>query len=512
MGALPIGIAPDELAAIASSEETVRERAELAERYRGRSIILGVDRLDYTKGLPQKLIAFEELLEKHPDLRDRVVLIQIASPSRMGVAEYQKLKREIDELVGRINGRFGSLSGSPIVYINQHVPRERLIPLYQLADIALVTPLRDGMNLVCLEYVAARLGRPGTLVLSEFAGAAQCLSGAVLVNPYNTSEIATALAEALEAGEPSAEAFANMREFVEGNTSTVWAQRFLERLESTWREFGGQVRRLRAADVQVMERIDAAERPLLLLDYDGTLRPHVRLPEQAAPSGVVRELLAEAATLVPTYVVSGRPADVLDRWLGGLGIGMVCEHGLAIRHPDGSWSEPPRIEGGVLGDVVLPLFRDFCDRTPGSRVEQKAASVAWHHRGSDPKLGSFRANELRNHLEGRLSGHPYSVLMGSKVVEVRHVAITKGAAAAAILEANRGCDLVICAGNDRTDEDMFQAVAASHVRAITVYVGGVNTSAEYFVETPDELMERLRTMLDRWKKRHTSRLRAGAGA
>ena len=511
MGALPIGIEPDEIAEVARRPEVEAELAELRASYRGRKVVLGVDRLDYTKGLPQKLIAFEELLEKNPDLRESVVFIQVAAPSRTGVLEYQRLRKEIDELVGRVSGRFSSPAGSPLVYIYQSLPRERLIPLYQLADVALVTPLRDGMNLVCLEYIAARGDDPGTLILSEFTGAAQCLSGAVLVNPYNTSEVAAALAAALRGEEDSSAGFAHMREFVDSNTSVAWAERFLERLEATRLEFAGKVRRFRAADPEVDAHCAAARHPLLLLDYDGTLEPHVRVPEQAAPTARVRALLAEAAELTRAYVVSGRPAAVLERWLGELPIGLVCEHGLSIRHPlDGGWSEPPRIDARVLDEVVEPLFRDFCQRTPGSRIERKAASIAWHHRGSDPRLGAWRANELSAHLGARLGGQPYSVLLGARVVEVRHIDVSKGAAARQILASNPDTDLVLCAGNDRTDEEMFAAFAGSAVPSILVHVGGSNTSADYFVETPEELVGEIEAILPLWRNRSRD-LRRGAG-
>jgi trehalose 6-phosphate synthase/phosphatase len=215
----------------------------------------------------------------------------------------------------------------------------------------------------------------------------------------------------------------------------------------------------------------------------------------------VRRLLAEAQRVARTYVISGRPAPVLDEWLGGLGVGLVCEHGLAVRHPGQGWPQPPEVDTRVLEEVVQPLFRDFCESTPGSRMEKKAASLAWHYRGSDPKLGTWRANELRNQLEGRLSGQPYSVLMGARVVEVRHVNMTKAAAVNAILAASGDRDLIVCAGNDRTDEDMFQAVAASRLPSLAIYVGGVNTSAEYFVETPEELLDRLDEMVAVWRSR-----------
>lgn len=508
LGALPIGIEPAEITEVARRPEVVAEYEELRRRYQGRKVILGVDRLDYTKGLPQKIVAFERLLEEHPELREKVVFIQIAAPSRMGVAEYQALKREIDELVGRVSGRFSSLAGSPLVWLNQSLPRERLVPLYQLADVALVTPLRDGMNLVSLEYVAARADRGGALILSEFTGAAQCLSGAILVNPYDTSQVVEALLEALGPTEQHHEGFDHMREFVRDNTSVVWAERFLERLEATWREFGGRVTRLRTGDPEVRRRYESARVPLVLLDYDGTLQPHVRVPDKAAPGARVREFLAEAARVARTYVISGRPAAVLEHWLGDLPVGLVCEHGLSVKHPDGSWSEPPVTDTRGLEEMVGPLFRDFRRRTPGSRIERKAASLAWHYRGSDPGLGVWRANELRSQLETRLSGQPYAVLMGSRVVEVRHLAITEGAAVQQILAAVPDVDFVACAGDDPTDEEMFHAVADAGLPSVTVFVGGSSTSAEFFVETPEELIEQLGTVLQAWRNPRVPDLRA----
>jgi len=210
-------------------------------------------------------------------------------------------------------------------------------------------------------------------------------------------------------------------------------------------------------------------------------------------------------------VVSGRPAQILESWLGALPIGLVSEHGLSIKHPDGAWSEPARIDARVLDEVVQPLFRDFWHRTPGSRIERKAASLAWHYRGSDPRLGAWRAKELSTQLGARLQGQPYSVLLGSRVVEVRHAAITKGAAAAQILAANPASDLVVCAGNDRTDEDMFAELVASRVPSIRIYVGGSNTSAEYFVETPEELIGELEAILARWRNPRAADLRRSAG-
>ena len=485
---------------MAERPAVVERLAALRHEYRDKTVILGVDRLDYTKGLPPKLLALEELLRARPSLRDKLVFIQVAAPSRTGVAEYQNLKREIDELVGRVNGEFGSLESMPVVYINQSVPRDQLVALYQLADIMLVTPVRDGMNLVCLEYVAARGEAPGTLILSEFAGSATCMSGAVLINPHSPSQIAAALAERLDDGKPSRSAFEHMREFVYSNTSIVWAERFLARLEAGFRQQHRLGSRLRLESETRRELIAAAKNPLVLLDYDGTLRAHTRFPSAAKPTSEVREIVGELAKTANVYVVSGRPAETLEAWLGDLDIGLVCEHGLAVRHRGGEWNEPQPTNNRILDEVVEPLFRDFAVRTPGSRVEVKKASIAWHYRSSDPKLGAWRAKELRNLLESQLIGSPFAVLSGSKVIEVRHVEITKGHAARALLQRFSDVDFVFCAGNDRTDEDMFEAIVqmASQPHVIC-YVGSVHSQADYFVDTPEELLAQLQVLADWWR-------------
>ncbi len=499
LGILPIGIEPSEIEQMADTDEARAEYATLQRRFGGKTVIVGVDRLDYTKGILQKLHAYEEFLRAYPRLRDKVVLIQVASPSRMGVVEYQRLKRDVDELVGRINGQFGTMDSTPIVYINQNVSRERLTALYRIADVALVTPVRDGMNLVCLEYVAARGDHPGTLVLSEFAGAAACLSGARLVNPHNAMGVAEVLADAVQ-NPPSREAFEHMVDFVYTNTSSVWAERFLARLESMYEELHTGVQRLDLSGLERGAIVRGDLRPLVMLDYDGTLQPHAMVPAEAAPAKRVLDLLAQLAELATVYVVSGRSADVLDDWLGGLPIGLVCEHGLNIKDPGGQWPGRTPVDRTVLEEVVRPVLRDFVERTPGSKIEDKHASLAWHYRAADPKFGAWRAKELLALLEERLRGEEFSVLLGSRVVEVRHREVSKGRVAERLLEKHDRAALVVCAGNDRTDEEMFDALIRSgHERVLICHVGGRNTIAQYFVETPDELLTQLEGLVGVWR-------------
>ena len=501
LGVHPIGIDPVEIRRFTELPEVQDELASLGDRYSGKKIVLGVDRLDYTKGIPGKLLAFEEFLRLNPRWRTRVVLIQVAAPTRTQVKEYQELKREVDELVGRINGRYGSFNHTPIVYINQTVARTRLTALYQAADVAFITPLRDGMNLVALEYVAARGDRSGTLVLSEFAGAASCLAGARLVNPHDVSDMAEVLAEALVDSESTGEAFQQMRDFVHGNTSAAWADRFLARLGTVHEEQRRGALRLDLSEVPVPGVPDVA-RWLFILDYEGTLRPDVTTPSEAAPTTRLCELLKRLASVAVVYVVAGRPEELLEHWLGDIPIGLVCEDGLAIKEPRGQWPATPAVDRAVLDGVVEPVLSDFVEHTPGSKIERREASVAWNYRAADPKLGSLRAKELYARLEDILRGLPYMVLAVSRVIEVRHVQMTKVSAANKLLQRHAETEVVFCAGNDRYDEATFDILLRSgRAQVLTCYVGGRDTLAQYYVESPEELLTQLEKLVAAWPLR-----------
>ena len=499
LAVLPIGIDPAEVEQLTTTRDAQQELAGIQTAYAGKKVIVGVDRLDYTKGIPEKLRAFEQLLKTYPKWRQRAVLVQIAAPSRTGVEEYQQLKRDVDELVGRINGRYGSSSGMPIMYLNQSVSRARLAGLYRGADIALVTPTRDGMNLVALEYVAARADLGGTLILSEFAGAAHCLPGARLVNPHSVREVAEALNDALEAPEPDRAGFGHMLDFVRENTSMTWANRFLDRLEASTKDDRPAILRLEIDEPPLIDRVHKAKRPLVLLDYDGTLRSYVLKPNDAAPDERILNVVRSLGERATVYIVSGRPQDILERWLGHLPIGLVCEHGLSIKEHGGEWETNRRVSGPTLKRVVRPLFEDFVNRTPGSTIEEKTAAIAWHYRGADPEFGVFQANQLMTQLEDTLKRRPFSVLRGARVIEVRYTENTKGHACREILKRNADADFLFVAGDDRTDEEMMEAIPPSwSQRAVTCWVGSRNAQASYWVETNEELLDQLDVMSDAW--------------
>lgn len=494
LGVLPIGIDPAEVVDFSRLPEVEKQRALLEKEYEGRTVVLGVDRLDYTKGIPHKLRAFARFLDKYPDLRKSVVLIQVASPSRTRVQEYKELKAEVDQLVGQINGRFGSARHTPVVYINRHVERSRLTALYQLAKVMLVTPVRDGMNLVALEYIAARQDNPGTLLLSEFAGAASCLAGAELINPHNTEGVADALAAAVREA-PKAKAFAGMSDFVHSNTAVRWAKRFVDSLEAHYQEQSAALQKLKVDREPVRSLLTTGEHPLVLLDYDGTLVPHVADPDEAAPTKQVRDVLAGLAEVANVFVVSGRPRVTMEEWLGDLHIGLVCEHGWSLRTVESDWSPPPNVNISDLESIVRPTLEAFTERTPGSFIEEKAGSLVWHYRRTSPQLGVLRARELRATLDSQLAGRGLTVLPGSRVVEVRPVGITKGEAAWRVLELYPDTDFVFAAGNDTTDLDMFEAIGRMERPYLVCQVGRIQATGDYFVQSPQRLLAALEQLI-----------------
>lgn len=508
---LPIGIDPHEVHELAATPAALNEENELRQAYVGKRLVVGVDRLDYTKGIPQKLLGFEELLNRYPQYRGNVVLVQVAAPSRTGVEEYQQLKKVIDELVGRIVGAYSTPSYTPVIYINQAVERDRLVGLYRAADAALVTPIRDGMNLVALEYVAARKDLGGTLILSEFCGAAHCLPGARLVNPFNTVQIAEALHETLAEPAPNLEAFGHMEAFVNRNTSMKWAEAFLTRLEEVRGSRTESVQLLDINQPELHQLAERAKRPLVVLDYDGTLRSYVINPQDAIPDRRILRTIERLSLVADVYVVSGRDGDTLDRWLGHLNIGLVCEHGLAMKRPSGTWQGSVKVNIASLTRLVRPLLEEYVRRTPGSSIETKRAALAWHSRAADPEYAQFQSHELHAQLEDLLKRRPYRVLKGNRVIEVRHELVTKGSAMDRILESHPDADFIFCAGDDRTDEDMMRAIPKDRLpHTIRCWVGGPNAHAEYWRESNSKLLaelEKLITVLERYPKKRSSEAR-----
>lgn len=474
LGVYPISIDVAAFESLARDPEVLAAAREIRAANAGHRLVIGVDRFDYTKGIPRRLLAFERLLQQ---TKEPVRLIQLAVPTRENVDAYAELRRTVNELCGRINAQHGTVSSVPIHLLHRSVPPKELAAMYLAADVMLVTPLRDGMNLVAKEFVASRVEEGGVLVLSEFAGAADELTDALLVNPYDLDSVASATLRALsmDARERTARMRA-LRAHVRAHDVHAWANSFLEDLtpEPVPRATVDPPSR------SVLEQIASAERLALYLDYDGTLVGFAPTPELAAPDAELLSLLTRLTERRSTEVniVSGRLRDDLDRFFGTLRVALHAEHGFWHRSPGGDWRPSRDADLGWKRDARAILDR-LSRQTRGAFVEEKTASIAWHYRRVDPELASARLRELRLALFDLARANGLELLHGDKVIELRVAGIHKGLAVRPDPSAR-----LVAIGDDRTDEDMFAALPPG---SIAVHVGRGETRAPFRLPSPREV-------------------------
>ncbi len=498
--AFPMGVDYKGLTERASSEAVARLVKELKERVRGAKIVFSVDRLDYTKGLPERLLAFMRLLESHPELRGRVTYVFVVSPSRERVGEYARLRAQLNELVGEINGRYGTLEWTPVVYIRRFVSDEELLALYRAADVALITPLRDGMNLVAKEYVAANVDKNGVLIVSEGAGASSELVEAIVVNPYDHESVAEALRQALEM--PEGERVARMsalQERVAAYDVNAWAQDFVGSLLNLKVEQGRvreelTSRRLTGTTLtMVSNAFMVSKRKIFFLDYDGTLVPIGPSPSDARLSGDAIAVLKMLSSRPDTDVViiTTRPKDFMEGVTSYIQRVQVAAENGAWIYDGRSWSLNVSMAGASWKAEVRKIMESFTRRTPGSMVEEKDFSLTWHYRLAPHAIGEARASELMDVLSRFAAVHKYlSVVRGVKAIEVRLSELSKPRAASYWLSRAK-YDFVFAAGDSQEDEDLFAALPQD---SVTVKVGRGPTRARFYVNDPDELLNALRTI------------------
>jgi len=492
----PMGIDVDKFASAPADPETEQEAKELTNTLAGLKLILSVDRLDYSKGILNRLEGYELFLETNPDYHGKVALLMVVVPSRIGVVQYDLMKRQIEELIGKINGRFGRVGWTPVVYQYRHVPFKSLTALYTVSDVCLVTPLRDGMNLVAKEYVATKANRAGVLILSEMAGAAKELPEAIVVNPNNRAEIAGALREALETPEEEQQK-RNwvMHRRLRRYDVTRWAQDFLtsligmrelqDRIESKF--LSPQARK------EFVTRYHAGRHRLLFLDYDGTLTPLVAHPAMAKPDAARLELLSALGSEPKNSVVivSGRDRQTLEEWFGALPLGLVAEHGAWIRPLGQSWQRVKPLPD-TWKQQLLPILEIYADRLPRAFVEEKEDSLAWHYRMAAPEQAELRASELTDHLLNLTAKTDLQVIQGSKVVEIRRAGVDKGSALLA-WTGREEYDFILGIGDDTTDEDLFKSMPES---ALSIRVGISATHAHYNMRSSAEVIDFLHSLAD----------------
>lgn len=458
-------------------------------------IILSVDRADYTKGIPARLDAFELFLDRHPEYIRKAVLVMIAVPSRGDVNAYQELRSTIEQKVSRINGRFSTIDWSPITYRYQPLPFDELCALYALADVMLVTPLRDGMNLVAKEYVASRHSRNGVLVLSDMAGAAIELTDALLVNPNNTAQVADSIYDGLRMRDSEQrKRMKKMQARVAEYTVKKWAQDFVSELTDSVNRKDTNSKQLTQQQEKVLfEDYEKANKRLILLDYDGTLKAFAGSPsdDHSEPSVKLKKLLR---TLThdkrnKVIIISGRKKNTLWKYFRNRDIGLIAEHGGWV-FDDGKWSKS--VQGTTdWKKGVKPILKEFVALTPGSELEEKDFSFVWHYRQVQPNLAYVRKEALKTKLRGALRTEDIGIYEGQKIIEVKPKRMNKGVAVAELASKNKW-DFILAIGDDYTDEDMFLAMPG---QAYTINVGTDHTNARFQVRSVNDVLELIQLLL-----------------
>jgi len=477
----PMGVEFDRFAQAATSKETDLRVAELREKCVGQKVIFSVDRLDYTKGLINRLRGYELFLKNNPQWHGKVVFIISVAPSRIGVDSYQAMKLELEQTVGRIVGDFGNVHWTPLVYQFRNLTFDEIVPLYRVCDVALITPLRDGMNLVAKEFIASRPDQTGVLILSEMAGAAKEMGEALIINPFHREDFAKALEQALAMPvEEQVRRNKLLQERLQRYNVVRWADDFVQSLLATQTiEAARRARVLAGKALTVLvQQYRTATRRAFLLDYDGTLVPFAAAPRLAQPDAELLELLASLAAdpVNEICIVSGRPRHTLEEWFGKLPISLIAEHGVWLRHKNSDW----RMLKTMTNDWkerIRPILQLFVDRLPGALLEEKEFSLAWHYRRADPDQASLRAKELLDDLTGFTRNIDVQVFEGNKVIEVRNSGVNKGTAAMEWLSGQMP-EFILGIGDDWTDEDLFRVLPPA---AFSVRVGVANTAARYYL-------------------------------
>ena len=458
-------------------------------------IILSIDRLDYTKGVINRVKSFELFLTQYPEYKEKVRMLMVLVPSRANVSHYKELKRETDEIIGRVNGNFATVNWTPIWYYYRSFDFDDLINLYRLSDVAMVTPLRDGMNLVAKEYLATRIQNDGVLILSELAGASKELHQSLIVNPFDITALSNTIHEALNMPlSEQVERNTELRERVKRYNITFWSETFMKELDRISKRIPiHKTKRITPNTISKFEvQYAQANKRLFLLDYDGTLVPFHKNHKKALPSPTVINLLKELNQdpKNKVIIISGRPPEFLDQIFKDLNLTMIAEHGHFEKEPQKEWIEKNASSSSWMNHIY-PILQQFTDNTPGTFIEQKRNSLVWHFRKTDPELGVIKSEELKTVLSSMLS-NDISLMDGDKIIEVTTSTTNKGIASYDHY-AKEPYDFVLVAGDDVTDENMFTQLPDE---VISIKVGNKKSVAKHSVVAPQELIN----LLNHFKK------------
>lgn len=478
----------------AALKPEVKEHVKVLKNNYGKDnkLILSVDRLDYSKGIIHRIKGFNLFLKNHPEFHGKVSLVMIIVPSRDTVNKYAKLKKVIDEKIGAINGKYSNINWTPVYYFYHSFDFDDLVAMYSMADIALVNPLRDGMNLVAKEYVAVKGDNPGVLILSEMAGAAAELQSSILINPNDIKQIENAILQALNM--PCSEQIRRIKKMqvtLSKYTVKKWASDFVNNLLTVY----DKNRVLNHKEINdsniklISDLFRNASHRLLLFDYDGTLVGFKEDPEEAFPDEEILEFLYRLISDNKNYVViiSGRDKATLEKWFGNLNIVLVAEHGAATKE-NGIWQE--LIQKVNWDDEIISILNEFVDKTLGSHLEIKKTALVWHFRNVDEGLAVLREQQLINTLISPCNRCGLQIMRGNKILEIKSPVCSKGIEIKRLLE-NRQYDFILAIGDDVTDEDMFRALPDN---AFSIKVGTISYGAKYNIPLQKDVFPFLHTI------------------
>ncbi|RMZ82183.1 hypothetical protein DV738_g1910, partial [Chaetothyriales sp. CBS 135597] len=512
--AFPIGMDVEAVQRAAFDDPAVEENmAALRSLYAGKKIIVGRDRLDTVRGVAQKLMAFELFLDRYPDWRDKVVLIQVTSPTSVQEETEDaghQIEYRISNLVSRINGEFGSLSYTPVHHYPQYLSAHEYFALLRIADVGLITSVRDGMNTTSLEYVICQRDNHGPLILSEFSGTAACLSSAIHINPWDLGGVASAINDALSmSASERASDQQHLYNYVATHTVSNWSNSFLKRLLTNLTSFS-QSELTPVLDRSKLQRAyRAASKRLFMFDYDGTLTPIVKDPNAAIPTDKITRTLKFLAEdpRNSVWIISGRDAAFLEAHLGHVSeLGLSAEHGCFLRAPGSDhWENLAASMDMAWQAKVVNIFTHYTERTPGSWIERKRVALTWHYRQADPDFGLFQAQEAMKVLQEEVGKKwDVEVMAGKANLEVRPRFVNKGYIASSLVkEASRGTEkpgFVLCLGDDRTDEDMFRALQETdlpkeHIFTCTVGASSKKTLAHWHLLEPADVIASIASLV-----------------
>ncbi|TMW99494.1 hypothetical protein EJD97_002438 [Solanum chilense] len=535
---LPVGIHMVQLQSVLDLPETETRVAELRDKFRGQTVLLGVDDMDIFKGISLKLLAFELLLSQHPDQRGKLVLVQIANPARGRGKDVQEVQAETYATVKRINQKFGRTGYEPVILVDKPLQFYERIAYYAIAECCLVTAVRDGMNLIPYEYVICRQGtekldatlglnptapKKSMLVVSEFIGCSPSLSGAIRVNPWNID----AVSEAMDSALIVSEAEKQMRHekhyrYVCTHDVAYWAQSFLQDLERACRDhvrrrcwgigFGLGFRvvaldpSFRKLSIEhIVSAYKRTKHRVILLDYDGTMtvRNSISKGPNAEVISILNSLCRDPKNIA--FIVSGKDTKTLSQWFSSCEtLGLAAEHGYFVRpNHDAKWETCVAVVDFYWKQIAEPVMSLYTETTDGSFIDSKESALVWNYQYADPDFGSCQAKELLDHLESVLANEPVTVKSGQNIVEVKPQGVSKGLVAERLLETmqKKGTvpDFVLCIGDDRSDEDMFEvimgAVASASLSPVAEVfactVGQKPSKARYYLEDTTEILRML---------------------